>query len=479
MMLSWTAAAMATWLMCTRPNTSVLVQSKDEERAVKVIKYIKTLWQNSLPQLKARWKPKGDLPPEEQSYRTFELANGSWAKGVPGNPDKTRSEHPTVVILDEAAIMEHGEEILNIVLAARPLHIWAISSAFPSWFQEVTEQALPIHWPNAEKYPGAQLNNNVKCPCPGLVLRQTNNGSKVMWVHYTADPTMTPERVADLRKRYTNQASWDLEMEIKYDAKSGAKVYPEFDEKIHVIPHEDIPKKLCRFMATDPHPRTPHAHLWIGVDRYNDWYVYREYWPSIAYGTSRVVKDNDQEKRYSIKDYVETLAFMEGNRIEWRYEQTVDLMGIYRRNPNGEVILNRYMDQAGKAFRATSEDAEVEVSLADRYNQYGMVYDDPYKMHRAGEDAIHDLLRPRFHQLKGNWPRIHISDRCPELIYELKKYRYRTLRNPNDTRELHQDALEVRSHMIDLLRYLATAVDVVYRQGKESEESNALSQLCA
>lgn len=313
-------------------------------------------------------------------------------------------------------------------------------------------------------------------------MRRTKNGLPVVWLHCSADPSMTPERLAEIEKGYTNKAIFRQEIHIDYDATHGAKVYDDFDESLHVIPHHKIPKLLCRYRFIDPHPRTPHAFLWIGVDRWNDLYAYREWWPSIACGNSTVVKDSDKQyatpsgKPPTIKDYVDTVATAEGNRIEWTKEQRGDLLGIYRRNKGGEYIIDSYMDQAGKAFMIQREAAE-DISLAETYAEYGIVCSDPDKRHVIGENAIHELLRDRQHDLYGNWPRLHISDRLEELIYEFKKYRYQQTKRMNADKELSQQGVEARCHMLDLLRYAATADNIRWMPGRESEESDALDRL--
>jgi hypothetical protein len=137
--------------MFTRAATGVLVQSEDETRATHIVDCVKILWDQSLPALKARWKPLNGRTAAEQPYNTFSMANGSWVKGIPGNPDKVRSDHPTIIILDEAAHMTRGESSFNIAQATRCLHIICISSACPGWFTEQTELAIPVDWPDYSK----------------------------------------------------------------------------------------------------------------------------------------------------------------------------------------------------------------------------------------------------------------------------------------------------------------------------------------
>jgi hypothetical protein len=313
---------------------------------------------------------------------------------------------------------------------------------------------------------------------PGISMRRTKTGIGVMRIHYTASPRCTPEWVEKERAKYTTKVDWALEMEIEYEAKSGARIYPEFDMSVHVIPHHRIPKRMCRFMAIDPHPRTPHAFLWVGIDKWHDWYIYRELWPSVVCGEPRTLTDHEEDNKFVTRDYAETVAVLEGNRIEWDHAEESDEHGTYRRNGadqcvsgcgrdgrienpsckdhrGPELIIERFMDQAGKGFLATGE-REKEESFADRYYRYGIQCSDPIKAHKAGEDLIHEGLKARRHEIYGNWPIIHISDRCPETALEFQKARYKPTKTLNPDKELHQDPVDARTHMLDLIRYLRT-----------------------
>ena len=52
-------------------------------------------------------------------------------------------------------------------------------------------------------------------------------------LHYAADPTMTPERIATLKAQYTTEKRWEREMEISYQALSGQLVFPGFNDEMH------------------------------------------------------------------------------------------------------------------------------------------------------------------------------------------------------------------------------------------------------
>lgn len=297
----------------------------------------------------------------------------------------------------------------------------------------------------------------MKSPCKGLWMQRTPAGIPVIQLRYTADPMMTPEVVAAMRRGYSSEAHWRKEMEGDAGALGGTVVYPEFDPELHMVPDTQIPRRGCRYMSIDPHPRTPHAFLWVLVDAWNDLYVYRELWPSIIYGVNRKLTDVEEENIYTIKDYAQTLAWLEGNSLEFRGEHTRNERAIYRYNESkGERIIYRLMDQASKGFLATGE-AEQEESYSVRYARYGIHCRDPRKAHHAGEDAIRLALAPRKHDTKGQWPRLHIAESCEELRLEFQTHKYKATKTVTDERDLNQERVKARCHLLDDLRYLLTS----------------------
>ena len=145
MMASWIVAGFCAHFAFTNPATCVVFQSEDLDRAKHDIDYVKTLWEQSPDFLKERWPLTKQL--DRQPQESMQLANGSRLVAIPGNPDKIRSEHPTIVVLDEAAIITEGEQSYNVAMAASPVKVVCLSSAKPGWFQEFTESAVPVKWP--------------------------------------------------------------------------------------------------------------------------------------------------------------------------------------------------------------------------------------------------------------------------------------------------------------------------------------------
>ncbi len=133
----------------------------------------------------------------------------------------------------------------------------AFSSAYPGWFFDLIECAVPVSLTYMK----------------GLTLRRIPKGKPgagiaVAKLHYLADPTMTPRRVALLKSAYPDVTMWDREMEIDPHARGGQKWFPEFDENIHYIdpPEEEwVVQNWTTWLACDPHPRRAHAFLWLMV----------------------------------------------------------------------------------------------------------------------------------------------------------------------------------------------------------------------
>lgn len=145
MMMSWAVSAAASHVAFTKPATKVVIQSQDHDRSIHDVQNCKVLWENSIPRLREKWSlPK---PLKDQPFDRFRLSNGSEIVGIPGDPRKIKSEHPTIYIQDESAIIEQGEESLNEAVATRCLKIWCVSSAYPGWFADLFESSLPDAWP--------------------------------------------------------------------------------------------------------------------------------------------------------------------------------------------------------------------------------------------------------------------------------------------------------------------------------------------
>jgi len=289
-------------------------------------------------------------------------------------------------------------------------------------------------------------------------MRMTDDGTAVLMVHASADSAKRTQKWRDdMCAWFSSEADFRQEVDIDGDAKSGQLVFPEFDEGIHVVLPERIPRRLCCYCSIDPHQRTPTAVLWVGIDDMEDVWIYRELWPSKVYGIDKTLRDTDEDTKYKHWEVAETIALLEGNKLEWHNRGLANEYAIYRQQEKGEKIVSRFMDQAAKGF-AAEMDEDSKTSIAQSFQQYGIQCSDPVKQHAAGYDLIHRVLAPRHHAQYGEWPKLHISSECHEIILEFKRMRYKE-RSPSQLmeEELWQRGVKARRHCLDNLRYILCA----------------------
>jgi phage FluMu gp28-like protein len=151
-MATWWGAGECLHYVMTHQPASCIFWCPDEDRAIKCIKYCKVFYGQQHEQLKTLYPlPRKKKAIDDQAVYRFELAAGGWLEALPGkNPDKIRSEHPTLVFMDEIAFNERGAEAYANAVSTRPQKLIAISSAYPGWFYDMIEPAETIPLPVLE-----------------------------------------------------------------------------------------------------------------------------------------------------------------------------------------------------------------------------------------------------------------------------------------------------------------------------------------
>jgi len=143
MLLSWWAAAETLHFGMTRQPTSTVYWAQDEDRAVALLNYAKTLYGQQDATFKAIFPL--TRPLEQQGYKSLELKDGAVFHALPGkDPDKIRSLHPSQLVIDEACFIENGGEAFDVAISSRVPRVLVISSAAPSWFRRITKPAVAI-----------------------------------------------------------------------------------------------------------------------------------------------------------------------------------------------------------------------------------------------------------------------------------------------------------------------------------------------
>jgi hypothetical protein len=243
----------------------------------------------------------------------------------------------------------------------------------------------------------------------------------------------------------TNPADYEQEYEINFAAKLGTLIY-QMHEEATLERSFPIPNAWTRYFALDPHPVVPHASLWIAVDPWGDSWAYRELWPSKIYGQVGNVPDDDN--RFSIKQYVETVQWLESAENP-------------ENDGKAEDIYKRVIDYAARAMGQGFFDDKPEYNFQQRFEELGgWRFDDSIKDHSAGYESVNEWLKPRdVEQADGTFKpksRLHIfQDRCPELIHQLKTNRFQQLTPLMAERsDPTGKPMAKRNHLTDCIRYL-------------------------
>jgi hypothetical protein len=266
----------------------------------------------------------------------------------------------------------------------------------------------------------------------GISTRETSLGFHVIRLHYSADPDKDPETEAGRvwlaqAKQGMSESRWRKEYEVDYGALGGERVFPELDPSVHIIEPFDLDMDAWTvWMACDPHPRTPHAFVWLAVNSEGDMVILFSYWPASA-----VTPDY----RATCKHYADAVEY---------YEEDSKLK-----------VYKRLMDVAGKAFNASEEH-----SYFEAYRDAGLPFY-PAKKNRdfSGFELINAALQPLRFQIGDEIttrPRLRIFKGNEELCYQISHLRFDEWKGAGMAAEKDppERVREQRKHLVDCLAYI-------------------------
>jgi hypothetical protein len=264
----------------------------------------------------------------------------------------------------------------------------------------------------------------------GVSTRITSIGYNVMRLHYSADPdkdpaTETGRRWLEHAKTGMSDARWRKEFEIDYGALGGQRVFPEFEETTHVVDLFRMePDAWTIWMACDPHPRTPHAFLWLGINREGEMVVPFSIWPQ------NFVRN---DVHATVKDSVDGVHEVEKYLGPHKYR--------------------RVMDSAGKGMNADEEH-----SYFDAYEAAGL-YFEPAKKNRdlSGFELINAALKPT-PVIVGDEqklePLLTFMKGNDELVWQISHLRFAEWHGNVVDKDPPEKAQEKRRHLVDCLAYI-------------------------
>lgn len=268
-------------------------------------------------------------------------------------------------------------------------------------------------------------------PCAGI---------KVVKLHYSADPTMTAERVAKLKSKYPDINTWNQEMEIDDRARSGQKIFcPPFDPLIHVVsPPRPLSVKRDEWTVwqiCDPHPRTPNAFVWLAANRLGRLAVIWSWW-------KHEFDANGSQKKRTIDEYAKML----------RAHDTL-LTKPYR----------RLMDPAGKAWDGEPQKDFFEsfrTAKNEKGERIGVVFN-PAKKNFGynGYQLINRALKIHEYVVDGELvklPKLEIWRGCGDndaLAERFEMARWREWKVPTDEKDAPEEPEGKNMHLVDCVSY--------------------------
>lgn len=326
----------------------------------------------------------------------------------------------------------------------------------------------------------------------GIRVHVNEHGNTVVRLHYSADPKKGEgEKIFvesinrhlspwayEQYKGMTDPTAYLREFEIEAEAALGRLIF-NLDEEATCEKSFPIPANWTRRMSLDPHPSVPHAFLWCATDPWGDRWYYRELWPSRSCyrydnGLLRGLPGPclDDEPVMRIKDYVETVKWLESAENPENEEKGKRF---------DEKIFARVIDYAARAFGKGTNDDPEQPNFQQRYEMYMMlpesrlscpIFSDAKKDRDVGFEVCNAGLKPRISldssDTKVKRSRVRIfSDRCPELVYQLKNNRREQLTSIQAaTKDPTGRMVRVRTHMTDNFRYIEMA-DPVFMKPME------------
>jgi hypothetical protein len=141
MLSSWLVAAYATFLAQWTPYAQVICQTEQESKATKLVGYSKCLydqqaeWQRKMHPLKGGYFK---TRPGKDKELELKFANGAEIIGIASGANQIPSYHPSLAVLDEAALWPEAALSYQLALPVAA-QIICVSTARPGWFQDECE----------------------------------------------------------------------------------------------------------------------------------------------------------------------------------------------------------------------------------------------------------------------------------------------------------------------------------------------------
>lgn len=224
-------------------------------------------------------------------HSQFDTPSTIYLKGA-NNPDSLRGVKLRGAVLDEFAFFQYANDTWRKIVrpALADLQGWAIFSSTPDGVHNTFFDIVELAKRTMEEFSDPSKNN------------------KWFYSHATMlDNTSIEHRVEewnDTRAEYIRDGKideWVQEWEAKFTTPSSL-VYNEFDDQLHVISPQLIPRDNCTFaIGMDFGLKDPFAAVFVAIDQDDNWYIYDEiYLPDLPVDKiARILHQKMGEQHFS------------------------------------------------------------------------------------------------------------------------------------------------------------------------------------
>lgn len=274
---------------------------------------------------------------------------------------------------------------------------------------------------------------------------KVDSGIDCFFAETRKNPYLNKKRLEEWIKKLTDDEA-EAKVHGRFTLYTGLK-YPEFDEKVHMIPRFKIGlHDAYRVMCIDHHANAPTSILWVAFLK----------------DGQKVVEEELQVpmKRTRIEDVCDRIRDVEDgirrkNEMQkWVGKRLIDNSALTNDEATGRDIISHYRDHLG-FITAVSQDVKSEES---------------------GRIKIKD----DFHYLKsenGEWlkrPNLFLFDHCKQLSWELRHYihpQYSRARARDENVPIEiQKKKQKGIHLLDDLRYIIKHPASYYKPHEADDE---------
>ena len=231
--ISWLAVAYASWVARFHDHSAVLVRSKREADALKMV-FVNTPTVGRLSFIET------NLPPWLQQKVTWVhgqgiYPNGSIVEAVPQGPAHAESRVLALLIDDECSLQDEWAAGYAAAIPCTEKYVGISTVRIPSAFSE-------------EVRIGAEDRHEI---ARGIWTTRSASNIHTTWLHYTADPDKDPQRSGeDWFKEESSRAiggieghHWQQHMEMNFDVVAGTRLIPDFEKYESVLTCDPIPRE--------------------------------------------------------------------------------------------------------------------------------------------------------------------------------------------------------------------------------------------